>query len=755
MSLRTLRRLFATTFTALLLSALSTSMLVSAPARAAFDESTLLPVDQAFALTTKATSRERIEFSWKIAPGYYLYRHRMGVAAMDAAFRTDSLQLPDGIHKHDEFFGDVQIYHGTVTAVQTGTAAGDVDAASFIVKYQGCADVGVCYPPQTRIVKVTLPSISGSAPAIPPAPAGEIPAPGNGPLAGLLGKPSNPLIGNQTLAGSNALPLPAEQAFGFEAIVDTPNRLLLRFTPAKGYYLYRDKTSFALNGEKSTVQPGQPQWPPALQHQDEHFGNVAVYFDQIDVPLPLLRQTTDAQRLTVDVGFQGCQNDGICYPPMHRSVTLDLPAGGQVSALNQGSALQQILRGDRARALPAMSMLTALLLALGGGLILNLMPCVLPVLSLKALSVMQAGESRARTRSHALWYTAGVLLSFAALGALAIALRQAGLALGWGFQLQQPLVIAALAYLMLAIGLSLSGVFQFGAGIVGVGQKLTEKSGPTGDFFTGVLAVIVASPCTAPFMGTALAFAFAASTATAMMVFLALGLGLALPFLLIGFVPALASRLPKPGAWMETLKQVLAFPMYLTAAWLVSVLAAQRGSTGVLYLLGGAVLLAFGLWWWERGRYSRHRFVRPLALLVVLAALVPLLAVYRLPPLPRPVAESGTVAYSANSLAELRAQHRVVFIDMTADWCVSCKVNEKVVLSRPAFRAAMRAADAVFMVGDYTNVDPAITAFLEAHHAVGVPLYVVYPRNGGEDEVLPNILTQGIVRDALDRAASR
>jgi len=334
-------------------------------------------------------------------------------------------------------------------------------------------------------------------------------------------------------------------------------------------------------------------------------------------------------------------------------------------------------------------------------------------------------------------------------------LRETGQALGWGFQLQQPLVVAALAYLMLAIGLSLSGVYQFGAGVAGVGQKLTEKSGPAGDFFTGVLAVVVASPCTAPFMGTALAYAFAAPTAMGIAVFLALGLGLALPFLLIAFVPALASRLPKPGAWMETLKQFLAFPMYLTVAWLVSVIAAQRGSSGVLYLLGGAVLLAFGLWWWERGRYSRHRILRPLALLVLLTALLPLLAIYRLPPIAKQAAEAGTVAYSADKLADLRAQHRVVFVDMTADWCVSCKANEAAVLSRPGFHDAMTAANAVYMVGDYTNVDPAITAFLDAHHAVGVPLYIVYPRNGGDGEQLPNILTQGIVANALARAAAQ
>jgi thiol:disulfide interchange protein DsbD len=215
----------------------------------------------------------------------------------------------------------------------------------------------------------------------------------------------------------------------------------------------------------------------------------------------------------------------------------------------------------------------ALLLALGGGLILNLMPCVLPVLSLKALGLAQGADSHGQARRQALWYTAGVLVSFAAVGAIALALRQAGLALGWGFQLQQPGVVAALALVMIAIGLSLSGVVNVGAGLAGSGQRLAQKSGPAGDFFTGVLAVVVASPCTAPFMGTALAFAFAASPAAAIGVFLALGLGLALPFLLIGFVPALAARLPRPGAWMETFKQVMAFPMYLTAVWLLWVLA--------------------------------------------------------------------------------------------------------------------------------------------------------------------------------------
>ncbi len=720
--------------------------LIGSPAQAV-NEADLLPVDQAFSLHAAATAHDGIGLHWTIAKGYYLYRERIHVAA-DAGFGTAQLQLPEGIHKNDPFFGAVQIYHDGVAATLTGTPAPAITTATLTVKYQGCADAGVCYPPQTRQLRVALPAATLAA-----ATTSAAGAPATAPALALPQKPAIGLAalggGRDTAAALDGTPLPAEQAFGFEAIVDSPDRLLLRFTPAKGYYLYRDKTRLSTRGAQSLVLPGQPQWPPAKAYHDAHFGDVAVYFDQVEVPLPILRQTTSAQSLTVTASFQGCQDNGICYPPMQRSVQLDLPAGGTAIAMSQ------VLPGGQTRPLPASTSLwAALLLALGGGLILNLMPCVLPVLSLKALGLVAAGESRARARGHALWYTAGVMVSFAVLGGVVLGLRQAGMAMGWGFQLQQPWVVAVLAYLMLAIGLGLSGVVQFGAGWAGVGQQLAGRSGHAGDFFTGALAVLVASPCTAPFMGGALAFAFAASAGQAIAVFLALGVGLALPFLLIGFVPALASRLPKPGKWMETLKQVLAFPMYLTAAWLVSVLATQRGAEGVLYVLAGGVVLSMGLWLWESGRYAkRQRGVRALAVLALLVSAAPLAAVGDLPQPSLHAATADSLPYSAERLRELRQSGKVVFVDITADWCITCKANERAVLSRTAFREALRKAGAVYMVGDYTNVDAPITAFLAAHHAVGIPLYVVYPRGGGEGEVLPNILTQDIVEAALGRAA--
>ena len=330
----------------------------------------------------------------------------------------------------------------------------------------------------------------------------------------------------------------------------------------------------------------------------------------------------------------------------------------------------------------------------------------------------------------------------------------------------QPLVVGALSLLMFAIGLSLSGVFTLGGGLAGLGQSLAARSGPAGDFFTGMLAVVVAAPCTAPFMGAALAYAFAAPAGVALGVFVALGLGLALPFLAIGFLPALAARLPKPGAWMDRLKQFLAFPMYLTAVWLVWVLAKQRGADAVGWLLGGAVLLAFGLWAWEAARY-RSAALRALALAIAAAGVAVLWPVQQLPAArastaagggaiaaSQPAAD-GSVPYSAEALASLRAEGRVVFVNMTADWCVTCKANERAVLATEAFRAARERTGAVYLKGDWTNVDPAITAYLAEHGAVGVPFYAVYPADGGAPEVLPNLLTSGLVEAALARAAAR
>ena len=791
--------------------------LLALPASAAVNPDDLLPVDEAFAVDARASDPGTIAIHWKIADGYYLYRHRTSVTT-DKGFSSRALQLPNGEAHEDEFFGKVETYRKRLTAQLPGEAR--ATTTQVTIKYQGCADAGICYPPQTRTLTVALPA-PGAAGASPPADSG---------VLARLGAPGSPKapggMGTSVLfpggAGKvDAMPLPAEQAFGFEAIAGDGDTLLLRFTPARGYYLYRDNTRLTLTSKSGGIALGSPRWPRGTQHRDEHFGDVVVYFDQIDVPLPLSRKRADASTVTLTATFQGCQNDGICYPPMTRKVDIALPAGtvtdtkvaagppatasadadastGPSGSARDGdpatgAAFTGEDPGDAASiseealdAAPGMSdsataargtqrlsaaagvsgeaapgVLLVLLFALIGGLILNLMPCVLPVLSLKVLSLAGSRDQPGAARRQALWYTAGVMVSFAALGALALGLREAGLALGWGFQLQQPLVVALLALLMLALGLSLSGVWQLAGRWTGAGHGLTTRSGPAGDFFTGVLAVVVATPCTAPFMGAALAWAFTAPTVIALAVFLTLGLGLALPFLLIGFVPALARALPRPGAWMETFKQIMAFPLYLTAVWLAWVLAKQLGADAIGLWMVAAVLVALAAWAWNRSRITGRAWATGLAIVALLAAGWPLWLI-QTQPIPQPalaqaMAEEGQlvkIPFSEQRLADLRAANRVVFVNMTADWCVTCKANERTVLGRADFQQALADADAAYLVGDWTNVDPALTAFLQRHKAVGVPLYVVFPRGGGEGRILPTLLTPDIVRQALADAAT-
>jgi thiol:disulfide interchange protein DsbD len=389
----------------------------------------------------------------------------------------------------------------------------------------------------------------------------------------------------------------------------------------------------------------------------------------------------------------------------------------------------------------------ALLLALLGGVILNLMPCVFPVLSIKAISLIEARAKVARRqRGHALAYTFGVLASFAGLAGLLLALRGGGAAIGWGFQLQQPVFVAALAYLFFAMGLSLSGLVQFGTRLMGVGQGLAADKGYRGSFFTGVLAVAVASPCTAPLMGTALGYALGQPAPAAMLVFLALGLGLALPFLLIGFFPRLGALLPRPGAWMENFKQLMAFPLYLSVIWLLWVLGGITDRNGMAVAMLGLVCIGFALWLW-------HKPGRVFALLR-LAALLAALALLSSPEV-RTVSAGhaaaragGPEAWSEQRVTELRAEGRTIFVDFTADWCITCKVNEHVAIDTDAVRQAFAAQNVAWLQGDWTRADPAITAVLARYQHSGVPLYLVYVK-GGEPKVLPQVLTPSIVLDSL------
>jgi len=407
----------------------------------------------------------------------------------------------------------------------------------------------------------------------------------------------------------------------------------------------------------------------------------------------------------------------------------------------------------------------ALGLALLGGLILNLMPCVFPVLSIKALALLShADQTPAQRRLHGLVYTSGVLASFALLAGSLIALKAGGSQVGWGFQFQSPLFVLAVAYLMFAVGLSLSGVFSIGGSVAGVGSSLAERPGYSGAFFTGVLAAIVATPCTAPFMGGAIGYALAQPAGVLLAVFLSLGLGLALPYLALSTWPALQRALPRPGLWMERVKQGFAFPMYATAAWLVWVLAQQAGINSVAIALAGMVVIAFAAWLYESFRHGQG--LPRLAGLGVasLALLMALVGGY----VGINASPSGTASsvqmtpgtdqhwepYTAQRLQELRAKGAPVFVNLTAAWCITCLVNERVALNQSSVTSAFKDAGITYLKGDWTNQDQQITKVLTQFGRSGVPLYAFYPKGiDAAPVVLPQLLTPEIVLTALKAAA--
>lgn len=454
----------------------------------------------------------------------------------------------------------------------------------------------------------------------------------------------------------------------------------------------------------------------------------------------------------------------------------EAPAPGEVLegllAVSEKTGDGVLTRGFNLRAEPVaaetasttgspVGLLTAMLLALAGGIILNLMPCVFPVLSIKALALVRHGaHADHATRMHGLAYTAGIILSFLLLAGLLLLLRAGGAQIGWGFQFQSAGFVLAMSWLMFAIGLSLSGVFTLGNSVAGLGEGLSAKSGYAGSFFTGVLATLVATPCTAPFMGVAIAYALAQPALLLIAVFASLGLGLALPFLLLSNWPLLQRCMPRPGLWMERLKQVFAFPMYATAVWLVWVLVQQAGSDSLLLAGGGMLIIALAAWLFDTTRNLAS--IRRRAATLVAAALVSGTGVVGYVNLQTTPTRSEATAtghagnwetYSEAHLQALRAEGKPVFLNFTAAWCITCLANERVALSQDSVMTAFRQQGITYLKGDWTNQDAAITKKLAEFGRNGVPLYVYYPAGmHAKPVVLPQLLTPEIV---LEHIASR
>ncbi|RKR03970.1 protein-disulfide reductase DsbD family protein [Maricaulis maris] len=392
------------------------------------------------------------------------------------------------------------------------------------------------------------------------------------------------------------------------------------------------------------------------------------------------------------------------------------------------------------------------LLAFGGGLILNLMPCVFPVLSIKVLKFVQAAHANTgAVRRQGGFFLAGVLLSFVGLAAVLVVLREVGLPVGWGFQLQMPIVVAVLALLLFAIGLNLLGAFEVGTRLMGLGAGLADRPGWKGAFFTGVLAVVVAAPCVGPLAAGALGLALTQPAPVVLLVAAAMGLGLAAPFVVFSQSPGLLRFLPKPGAWMVTFRQFLAFPMFASVVWLGWVLAIQSGPTGLL-LLGAAMLaLAFAVWAHGLG----HRIWSVTAVFALLLGVTSLVAIARLPASTSTQTLSAREeAWSRERVAELQAMGQPVFVDVTAAWCVTCQINKLTVLDSAAVEDAFDTLGVVSLRADWTNRNETIANLIAEHGQAGVPLYLLYPASGGEPRVLPTVLTTGGFVDALEWAAN-
>lgn len=542
---------------------------------------------------------------------------------------------------------------------------------------------------------------------------------------------------NNQLQSSTPEFLPVQQAFQVKALVEN-QRLSLYWTIADGYYLYRK--GFKLNSSSNSTQLGAPNFPDGILKWDEYFeADVVVYYGQTRFEVPF---TSDNPQFQIQLESQGCADAGLCYPPRKQVIDIDLTTGTAIvsEATNRATKTAAI---DNIASTP---LWLILLFAMAGGLILNLMPCVFPVLSIKVLSFTQQHQTIIDRQRHGLAYTAGVIGSFVAIAAIMLSLRAGGEAIGWGFQLQSPGFVLFLVYLFMLLGLSLSGYMQLFSGLMSIGQSSNTNNGLRSSFMTGVLATTVASPCTAPFMGPALGFAISQTSAVALLVFAFLGLGMALPFVLLTLVPSLTQKLPRPGQWMDNLKQFLAFPMYLTAIWLLWVVGRQTGVDIVIAICVGLILMVMAIWLWQlAGQNNSYGLTKVLASGLFVAAIAyPSFKLEGNDP-------SKWQDYSPERLAALRQSGEAVFINLSADWCITCLVNERIAMG-DAFYKALEDNSITYLKGDWTHKDPEITQLLNQYNRNGVPLYLVFPKGSGSAEILPQLLTKTSLIDALERA---
>ncbi|MBZ4040579.1 protein-disulfide reductase DsbD [Novilysobacter selenitireducens] len=772
--------------------AFAAALATMSTAAVAVDEDDLLPVDEAFVLSARAAGPERIEVRWRIADGYYLYRHRTSVTA--SGFNAAALQLPPGKAYKDEFFGDVETYRGQLVATLAGQPTGA--RATLTVKYQGCADAGVCYPPQTRTLDVALPAGAAASNTL---------------LPGGAASGGNALLGGGTPVGVDALPLPPEQAFGFEAIADGGDRLLLRFTPAPGYYLYRDKTTLAIEGEtagREGIRPGALQWPAGVRHKDEYFGTTTVFFDQIDVPLPLRRDGAGGGPIRVVAGFQGCQSDGICYPPMTRTVSLELPAGtvtaaapevesdAPVSPDAQAATAEVVDAGSKApaaseaagagaasgatattedrpdapvapesaagadaataplaedsrlaAALAGPHRAWALLVFFGLGLGLAFTPCVLPMIPILSGLIAGHGPGLGARRAAALSlvYVLANALVFTAAGVLA-GLAGANLQIAF----QTPWVIVAFALLFVALALSSFGLYelQLPAGLRSrLGEVADRQRGGSwsGVAIMGALSALIVGPCVAPpLAGAVLYIGQTQDPVFGGAALFALAMGMGAP--LVAFGVAAGRGLPTSGPWMVAIQRAFGFVFLGLAVWMLSRILpapATLALWGVL-LLGAAATVGVVIVGKAALHPGRRAVLATLALLLGVAGgaqLVGAMAGGRDPLQPLAGLGSGPAQAAELPFRKIKSTDDLdaaiaaaaqagqpLMLDFYADWCVACKEMEKYTFPE---REVHDALDGFVLVkADVTANDELDQALMKRLGIIGPPatLYFVEGR---------------------------
>jgi thiol:disulfide interchange protein DsbD len=408
-------------------------------------------------------------------------------------------------------------------------------------------------------------------------------------------------------------------------------------------------------------------------------------------------------------------------------------------------------------------MLTAILSAFLGGIILNFMPCVFPVISLKALGLLRHQGSSSAARAEGLAFLAGVVVTMMALAGILLAARATGDAVGWGFQLQSPLVIAILALIILGAALNLLGVFEVGLSLQRAGEIDVGRSALVRSALTGALSIVVATPCSAPFMASAIGYALVQPPAVSLAIFFSLALGFAAPFTLVSLFPQLAKRLPRPGAWMDVLKHGLAFPMFGAYAWLVWVLAQQAGTGALATILACSVLLGFAGWLYgiaqkRRFREKSHKLLYAVTAALLVAVIAPVTGIIQ-PGAPLPDGQTAAavtqVKWSPQTVAETRGHGKAIMVDFTASWCITCQVNQRTTLSTTAVKEALLRTGTIYMVADSTKFNPDIDDAMNEFGQGGLPLYVVYPADGSAPKVLPQVLTPSIVVNALNQASGK